>query len=539
MNRVIIGLLLFFATCSIAQVNLVDERPKLVVGIVVDQMRYDYLTRFYDKYGEDGFKRLMNNGFNCENAHFNYIPTYTAVGHTAIYTGSTPSVNGIIGNNWFDKKAKKSIYCVDDDSYQTVGGESGGNKSPVRLLTTTLTDELQLTQMNRGKVISISLKDRSAILPGGHTADAAYWFENRFITSTYYMNELPKWVESFNKKEYAQKYLKGKWETLYSINQYTESIEDDNDYEQPYKGMEKAIFPYDLKSLQVQNGGNNLIKATPFGNSILIDFAKEAIENEKLGKNEETDFLAISFSSPDYIGHQFGVDSKEVEDTYIRLDKELGDFLKYLDKKIGENNYTLFLTADHAAVQVPAYLSSLKIPGGYINSGEFKTMIAEFCKNRFDSDQLIEDFSNFQIFLNKDELNRLKLDRNEVSVALVDYILEFDWVLRVVDANHLQNNLYKDRLMEFLKNGYNQKLSGDVLLIPKPATISHPMKGTTHGSGFTYDTHVPILFFGKGVKQGKSKRFIPIIDIAPTMSNLLKIAYPNGNEGNVIEEALK
>ena len=188
------------------------------------------------------------------------------------------------------------------------------------------------------------------------------------------MNELPKWVESFNKKDYAQKYLKGKWDTMYPIKQYTESIEDENDFEQPYAGMEKAIFPYDLKSLQVENGGNNMIKATPFGNSILIDFAKEAIENEKLGRNEETDFLAISFSSPDYIGHQFGVDSKEIEDTYIRLDKELGDFLKFLDKEVGEKNYTLFLTADHAAVQVPSYLGSLKIPSGYINSVEFKQM---------------------------------------------------------------------------------------------------------------------------------------------------------------------
>ncbi|MFD1315683.1 alkaline phosphatase PafA [Namhaeicola litoreus] len=538
MKNVIIGLLLFCATMSFGQVSLVDQRPKLVVGIVVDQMRYDYLTRYYDKFGDDGFKRLMNDGFNCENAHFNYIPTYTAVGHSAIYTGSTPSVNGIIGNNWYDKSAKKSIYCVDDENYTTVGGDSGGNKSPVRLLTTTVTDELQLTQMKGGKVISISLKDRSAILPGGHMANAAYWFENKFITSTYYMSELPKWVESFNKKDFAQKYLKGKWETLYPIKQYTESIADDNEFEQPYNGQEKPVFPYDLRSLQEANGGNNMIKATPFGNSILIDFAKAAIESEKLGKNNVTDFLAISFSSPDYIGHQFGVDSKEVEDTYIRLDKELGDFLRFLDKQIGDN-YTLFLTADHAAVQVPAYLSSLKIPSGYINSAEFKKEVEDFCKTRFGSDHLIEDFSNFQIFLNKEELKRLKLDQNEVSQILADFVIEFNWVLRVVDAKNLQNNLYQDRLMQFLKNGCNQKLSGDVMLIPKPATISHARKGTTHGSGFTYDTHVPILFYGKGIKKGKSRRFIPIVDIAPTISNLLKISYPNGNEGDVIEEALK
>lgn len=536
-------LVLTFIINSNAQNQFETVKPKLVVGIVVDQMRYDYLTRFYTKYGDDGFKRMLKDGFVCENAHFNYVPTYTAVGHTAIYTGTTPSVNGIIGNNWYDKEERKSIYCVDDSNYKTLGAEYGGEKSPARLLTTTITDELHLAQQNRGKVIGISLKDRSAILPAGHTANAAYWFEGRsqgkFISSTYYMAELPKWVQKFNEKGYAEKYLKEKWETLYPIKKYTESIEDDNDFEQPFKGQSKAVFPYDLKELSKENGGFDILKSSPFGNTILVDFAKEAITQENLGKSEDIDFLAISFSSPDYIGHQFGVDSKEVEDTYLRLDKDLAELLKYLDKEVGTNKYTVFLTADHAAVQVPAYLNSLKIPGGYFSSIEFEKFIGDFCQDQFGSAKLIEDFSNFQIFLNKDELKHLKLETEEVAEALVNHIMDYPKLMRVITSEDLLVGNFNDRLFSFLQNGFNQKRSGDVILVPNPAVISYPKQGSTHGSGFTYDTHVPILFFGTGINNAKTSKFVPITSIAPTLANLLQISFPNGNSGNIIEGVIK
>ncbi len=530
-----------YATWS--QVRFEQEKPKLVVGIVVDQMRYDFLTRFYPKYGQDGFKRLIHQGFNCENAHFNYIPTYTAVGHASIYTGTTPAVHGIISNDWYDKELKKSIYCVDDSNYSGVGAQTGGNKSPARLLTTTVTDELHLAQNNRGKVIGISLKDRSAILPVGHTADAAYWIESKndgkFSTSTFYMETLPSWVVDFNNRKLPEKYINQKWETLYPIESYTESIADDNLYEQSFAGQEKAVFPYDLKALSTQNGGYDVLKSTPFGNTLLFEFAKSAVQHEKLGKGEFTDFLAISFSSPDYIGHQFGVDSKEIEDTYLRLDKELGEFLFFLDKTLGKNNYTLFLTADHAAVQVPAYLNSLKIPAGYIDMKDFNSYIQNFCQSRYGSANLIENVSNSQIFLNRDELKRLNLNRNTVSEELAELIIDYKNVFKVVTSKTLQNTSFSDRILKYLQNGYNQKQSGDVMIIPNPATIVYSKKGSTHGSGFSYDTHVPILFYGRGIQIGSSKSPVSITDIAPTLANLLQISFPNGNTGNVIEAALK
>ncbi|MDZ7613703.1 MAG: alkaline phosphatase family protein [Flavobacteriaceae bacterium] len=332
-----------------------------------------------------------------------------------------------------------------------------------------------------------------------------------------------------------------KWETMFPIESYTESIADDNVYEQSFKGLEKAVFPYDLKALRENNGGYDVLKSTPFGNTLLFEFAKSAIQNEKLGKSEFIDFLAISFSGPDYAGHQFGVDSKEIEDTYLRLDKELGEFLLFLDKEVGKNNYTLFLTADHAAVQVPAYLNSLKIPAGYIDMKDFNTYVQNFCQSRYASINLIENVSNFQIFLNKDELAKLKLDRKTVAAELSELVLGYKNIFKVITAETMQNNSFSDsdRILKNLQNGYNQKLSGDIMVVPNPATIVYSQKGSTHGSGFSYDTHVPVLFYGSGIQSGSSKSMVSIIDIAPTIANLLQISFLNGSSGNIIKEALK
>lgn len=517
--------------------------PKLVVGIVVDQMRYDYLTRFYTKYGEGGFKRLMNEGYNLQNVHYNYIPTYTAVGHTSIYSGTTPTNHGIIANTWYDKYLKKEVYCVDDSNYKTVGAPSGGSKSPYRMLTTTITDELRMAQNMKGKTISLSIKDRSAILPGGHTANGAYWFEGgeegKFISSTFYMNELPKWVKEFNSLNKADDYLNEVWNTYYNINTYTETLPDHNKYEGLFDGKDTPTFPYDLKELRKKNKNFSLIKKIPAGNSIVNDFAKAAIVGEQLGIGNQTDFLAISYSSTDYVGHQFGVDSKELEDTYIRLDKDLESLLQFLDDKVGKGNYTLFLTADHAAVQVPAYLNDIKIPGGYFDIENFKKFIAEKSIAYFGTSDLVENISNFQIFFNKQKIKELGLNPEKVADKLMYDIIDFDKIYKAVSAKTLQTTTFSKGILSSLQNGYNQKFSGDILLIPNPSTIIYPHTGTTHGSGYSYDTHVPLLFYGKGIKKGNSHQYYPIVNLAPTISSLLHISQPNGCTGEAIIEVLK
>ena len=527
---------------SASQINNkfdLNERPKLVVGIVVDQMRYDYLTRFYNRYGEGGFKRMMNEGFNCKNNHFNYIPTYTGPGHASIYTGTTPKYHGIISNDWYDKEIKKGVYCVQDDSIQSVGTSgSAGQMSPHRMKTTTFTDENRLFTQMQGKTIGIAIKDRGAILPAGHTANAAYWFqgqdEGNWISSTFYMNELPKWVKDFNKKHSVDSYLKV-WNTLYDISSYQESGPDLNNFEGGFNGKETATFPYDLAKLKDDNGGYDILKTTAYGNSLTADFAIEAIEAEQLGYDNITDILTVSFSSTDYIGHNFGVNSKEIEDTYLRLDLDIERLLKALDDKIGKDNYTVFLTADHAAINVPAYLQSVKIPAGYFNLREFSRKIIGFMEETYKSSNLIESISNDQIFLNRKKIKELDLDLDDVQEAIVNEIIDYKFIDKAYTATIMTTTSFSLGIEQLIQNGFSQKRSGDVVFILDPAVISYGKTGSTHGSAYSYDTHVPLLFFGKGIKQGETFQKTEITDIAPTMSALLNISYPNVNTGQPLD----
>ena len=522
------------------------EKPKLVVGIIIDQMRYDYLTRYSERYGNDGFKRILKNGFSLENAHFNYIPTYTAVGHASVFTGTTPSNHGIISNDWYDKKLKKSIYCVDDDNYSTIGNTGKyGKKSPHRLYSTTIADQLKLAQNGRGKNIGIAIKDRSAILPVGHSADAAYWYDggnyNTWITSSFYRDNLPKWVEDFNLNNNADKYLDTVWNTLYDIETYKQSIADNNIFEGKLVGKNSPTFPKNLKKLRAKNGNYSLLKTIPAGNTFTVDFAKAAIIGENLGKTEDTDLLTISFSSTDYVGHKYGVAAVETEDTYLRLDKDLANLFQFLDKEIGENKYTLFLTADHAAVHVPSYLQSLKIPAHYLETRKFKDFILGVTKKYFNSIELIENVSNYQIFLNKKKVEDLGFTIHKVAEKLADEVVNFDGIYKAVSAKTLQTTHFTSGILNSLQNGYNQKFSGDVLMIPYPATLTqgHGLTGTSHGSGYSYDTHIPIIFYGNGIEKGTSTEKYTVIDIAPTIANLLKIEAPNATTGNIIKEVLK
>ena len=515
-----------------------NAKPKLVVGIVVDQMRYDYLTRFYNKYGNGGFKRLINEGFNCKNNHYNYVPTFTGPGHASIFTGTSPKNHGIIANYWYDKFSKETVYCAEDSSVSAVGSDTDRDRmSPHRMKTTTFADENRLFTQMRGKTIGISIKDRGAILPAGHSANAAYWFrgadEGNFITSSYYMNSLPSWVNEFNATNTAESYLR-EWNTLYDIDTYTESGSDLNVFEGGFKGQENATFPYDLAVLKDSNKGFDIIKATPFGNSIVADFAIKAIEAEELGKDNITDVLTVSFSSTDYVGHNFGVNSKEIEDTYIRLDKDLERLFQALDAQVGVGEYTLFLTADHGAVEVPAYLQSAKIPAGYFNKDEFKKQLNAFLTKEFQASDLIESISNDQIFLNRTSLKQWDLDLKDVQYAIVNEVINYKHIDKVYSSRTMQNATFSGGIEALLQNGYHQKRSGDIILVKDPAVISYSKTGSTHGSGSTFDTHVPLLFYGNGIKKGSTLTKTEIIDIAPTISALLGISYPNGATGNVL-----
>ncbi|WP_242204897.1 alkaline phosphatase PafA [Aestuariivivens insulae] len=538
----LLGLILMMSCKVKEEKQAPSSRPKLVVGIVVDQMRYDYLTRFYNKYGDGGFKRMMNEGFNCKNNHYNYIPTYTGPGHASIYTGTTPKYHGIIGNNWYDKTIKQSVYCAGDTSVQSVGTlEKSGQMSPHRLKTTTFADENRLFTQMQGKTIGVSIKDRGAIMPAGHTANAAYWFqgkdEGKWISSTYYMNELPVWVNDFNAEHSVSKYLT-EWNTFYDIETYAESGDDLNDFEGGFKGKETATFPYQLDVLKDSNGGYDILKSTAYGNSLIADFAIAALKGEQLGQDDITDVLTVSFSSTDYIGHNFGVNSKEIEDTYIRLDKDLERFFQALDAQVGKNNYTVFLTADHAAVNVPAYLQSVKIPAGYLDNAKTRTKFNAFMEQTFKASDLVENVSNNQIFLNREKIKAMGLELEDVQEAIVNELIAYDHVDKVYSATTMGTTEFSEGIEALLQRGYNQKRSGDVIVVSDPAYISYPKTGSTHGSGFSYDTHVPLLFFGHGIAHGETIKKTEITDIAPTISALLGINFPNGAIGQPLEFVL-
>jgi predicted AlkP superfamily pyrophosphatase or phosphodiesterase len=509
------------------------ENPKLVVGIVVDQMRADYLYRYYDKYEEGGLKRLMTDGFHYKNAHFNYGPTYTGPGHAAVYSGTTPSRNGIVANNWYSRVLKRSVYCAEDTLATAVGGSGeNGEISARNLMTTTFTDELRMFSNERSKVVGVAIKDRGASLPAGHNPNGAYWFDDvsgDFISSDYYMDKLPKWAADFNKKDIAQKYAGMTWETLYDLSEYVESMEDDNPYERGLIG-EKPTLPYDLSQARKPLGA---LRSTPFGNSLTLDFALAAIEGEQLGQDEFTDVLAVSFSSTDYAGHAFGPRSIEVQDVYLRFDQEIKRLLDYLDEKIGKGEYTIFLTADHGVVDVPALLRDSNYPGGYLNLSGAGQFIGKELNDRLGEGEWIENVSNDQIYLDRQLIKEKGLNLEDVQKLVRELVLEIDAVADAYTATELMSRSMTDPFALKLQNGFNSLLSGDVMVVLKSGHLESygPNKGTSHGAIYTYDTHIPILLFGKNIPSGSSVRPVTITDIAPTMSLYLNISLPSAATG--------
>ncbi len=525
---------------SISQYD--TPKPKLVVAIVVDQMRYDYLPRFYNRLGQDGFKRLIQNGFNCKNHHINYIPTTTAPGHASIFTGTTPKNHGIIGNSWYNRSLDQKTYCVVDDKVSPVGTSSyEGKKSPSKLLTTTIADQNRLHTQMRGKTISISIKDRAAILSGGHTASAAYWFRGKdqgsWISSSYYLNTLPNWVTRFNESYKADSYFRT-WDTLHEITSYSESGEDDTAYERGFRGKEKPIFPYDLDTLKKFNGEYDIIKHTPFGNSLTTDFAIAAIKEERLGKDTDTDFLIISFSSTDYIGHNFGVNSKEIEDAYLRLDTDIARLLNVLDKEVGNNDYLLFLTSDHGASQVPKYLNTLDVPSGYFKEASIHIGLKNYIYAKYKIKDIIKTSTNNQVYLNTQLIQEEGLNAVQIQQEIVRYLLKLKDIDQVFTRDNLKNNTYTFHVSALLQNGFHLKRSGDVVYTLAPSTMAYSKTGSSHGSGYTYDTHVPLLFYGTNIKAGETYRKTVVSDISHTLAFLLNISLPNGSSGKTIKEII-
>ena len=529
--------LLGCGTASAQQSNAAAiERPKLVVGIVVDQMRWDYLYRYQKRYTDGGFKRLLGEGFSCENTMIPYVPSVTAIGHTCIYTGSVPSIHGIAGNN-FVKDGKK-VYCTDDDSVKPVGTTSvAALMSPRNLWVSTIGDEMKIASNGRAKVVGVALKDRASILPAGHNPNGAFWFDDQtgcFITSSYYMDHLPKWVEAFNDKRLPEQYLSQKWNTLYPKNTYTESTTDENEYENGIREGVKATLPLNLPELY-KKYGYGIIRNTPFGNSLTLDMAKAAIDGEQLGADDETDLLTVSCSSTDYIGHQVGTHAIETEDTYLRLDKAIADFLAYLDSKVGKGNYLVFLSADHGAMNNAAFLQDRRIPAGsWDASATAKKLNHVLAKEYPEAGDIVKTVMNYQVFFNRDVIKSKQLDFDNIKQTVVNVLKEDPSVLYACDMAKASTESIPEEVKFRIINGYNRERSGDVVIILKPNFYAHGMKGTDHGAWNSYDTHIPLVFMGWGIKHGATTKQTYMTDIAPTIAAMLHVQAPNGCVGKSI-----
>lgn len=526
----IIASVFIFTSCSKMQRSNTDiRRPKLIIGIVVDQMAFDYYQRYESKFSKNGLKRLFSEGFNCSNSYFDHFPTFTGPGHSTIYTGSDPGFHGIVANDWFERSRNKKIYCTEDPDENTVGSFStDGKMSPRNLLSTTITDRLKLTSNFKSKVVGIALKDRGAILPAGHFADAAYWYDipsNHWVTSTYYMKSLPVWVEDFNRKDMTNEYLDKDWNTLLPIEKYTESTADDNNFEKTYKGENKPVFPHKLSELKYLN--NNLIQYSPYGNDITKDFAIEVINNMALGKGEATDFLCISFSSTDYVSHMFVPYSVETEDTYMRLDKNIEELLESVDKSVGINNTLFFLTADHGNSPNPLFLKEHKLDAGafYYRSGE--DSCNNYLQKTFGIVSGIKAFINQQIYLDYEKINSSKFSISTISDSLGAYLTRtFKEIQNVYPAYRLTEQSINDPIAKSFLLGYNSNRSGDIFINYKPFYIEETMKGTEHGSAYIYDSHVPLVWFGWQIVKGETCIYYPVKSIVPTIAQILNIDSP-------------
>jgi predicted AlkP superfamily pyrophosphatase or phosphodiesterase len=529
MKKTILLFVLFSGAFQV--IGQAPKQPKIVVGVVIDQMCYDYLYRFQHLYTTGGFNRLMSKGANCRNVQYNYVPTYTAPGHASIYTGTTPSNHGIIGNDWYIRETKQTVTSVSNPKFAAVGGSATSTgAAPLNLRTYTITDQLKMASP-KSKVISVSIKDRSAILPGGHLSDGTYWFDYNtgdFITSTFYKQQLPDWVQRFNAKFDPAKDLRT-WKLL--LPESTYQLADQSNYEVVLTGKTSATFPYDFQDMISKGAAaNNLFTISPQANEILTEFAIAALEQVNMGQDQFTDFLCISYSTPDIAGHAFGPYSREMEDMYARLDRELQKLFSSLETRYGKDGFVLFLTADHAVVPVPQMLIEKKMPGGYFFMESHLQVLRDDFIMKYNAD-LLEYEVNQNIYLNLARIDSLKLDVQEVAEFAANELRKWPEVKTVLTRQELLSGSTKtDFWGEMLHNGYDIHRSGELIFLLQPGYLAKEHDepkahlGTSHGSAFNYDTHVPLLWYGKGIEPGlQIYDPIQITDIAPTLIHILNL----------------
>jgi len=540
---------------------IADDRPKLILQITVDQLRGDLPTRYYERLGEGGFRFLWENGVVYRNAHHAHANTETIVGHTTLATGAHPSAHGMVGNLWFDRETGFTTYNVEDPDYRllTAGADvdedaeidptqraaRSEGRSPAAILTTTFSDELRSNSGGRAKAIGVSVKDRGAISMAGH-AGTAYWFSKasgEFVTSTYYLDRYPEWVEEFNESKPAQEFANTRWSLLHDQDEYLFGDSDDREWETDVAGFGR-VFPHSYG-----DGSSpyfsTWLTLSPAGDRLVLGFAKQALVNESLGDDDITDYLSVSFSSTDYVGHVFGPSSLESEDNILRLDQTLAELLAFVDERVGLDNTLVVLSADHGGPDTPGYLESLGIEAGYVEPGTWDRESAiERIKAEFEIDgKLIETFEHPYLFFSDEVKNNPNIDQEALELAVVGELMKFPGVSLAVSSSALRRgNLPDTVLMQAVRHNFHEKRSGDVFIVFEPNWFINDFDGlvvaSTHGSPWNYDTYVPIVFAGAGVQPQTVDRRVYTVDVAATLAAFLNIKPPSGSVGDVLREVM-
>jgi predicted AlkP superfamily pyrophosphatase or phosphodiesterase len=556
--RLVVLLTIALLFGSVAQ-SQQRTRPRLVLLIVVDQFRYDYLERYGDLFVANGLKRLMRDGASWTQSNYDQMPTYTAPGHATMMTGAYPAESGIIGNEWLDRPSGKRITSVTDETVKLLGG--GPNEaasSPSRLMASTVGDELRLATNDRAKVIGISVKDRSAILPAGRHANAAYWFSTttgNMVSSTFYFNELPAWVNTFNDRRLADKYFGAKWERLLPENEYLKRVGPDSPpWETVTSAGDTNAFPHTITG-GAKGPGNTFYWAldySPFLNEVLDSFAQQAIVNEKLGQDDDTDVLTVSFSANDYVGHRYGPYSQEAMDAVLRVDREVAKLLDFVDARVGLSNTLIAFTADHGVAPIPEHAAALGLGGGRIQATDLFATIDKALTARYkpQSDYLLrfkeanttrEWLINSNLYFNYDALRRDGVNVEEFSNVVCAAALTVPGIARCFTRTQLMRGAasFTDPIERRALHGFYPSRSGDAVLVTEPYKYLAETLTATHGSPYSYDTHVPTIIMGAGVIAGRYLEPATPADIAPTLSALLRITPPSNSVGRVLTEAIR
>jgi predicted AlkP superfamily pyrophosphatase or phosphodiesterase len=534
-----ICLLLVFCHCeTFAQPR--QEKPGLVVGICVDQMRWDYLQRFYHRFGERGFHRLAEEGFSFENAFINYAPSVTAAGHASIYTGAIPALHGIAANDWISDSANLPMNAVRDSAFITVGSETErGRAGPLRLWSSTIGDELKLAAQFSNKVFSVAWKDRASILPGGRGANAAFWFDEKagkWVSSSYYMSALPDWLENHNSKLNADSFLNINWNLLKAASGYVNHPEDAAPWEKNFPGEAKPAFPHVFS--KDEKGGYSNLGHSPQSQKLTFDLAKLLIEKERLGMGRQTDMLCLSLSALDLVGHLTGPNSLEVEDLLLRLDEELSIFMRFLDKRVGKDNYLLFLTSDHGVSHATGFLGEHHLSSGNLRLKSLVKDLNDSCNKKFGVEPVL-NIMHYQIYLDEEKVKRSGNDINLVEKHIIQIMKQKDAVMQAFSYREFEKVIMPMEVKRMFANGYVAGRSGDIQIVLKPGYTDRFSQGGDHASWYNYDTKIPVLFYGWHIPAGRSFRRVSITDIAPTISALLGIQPPNAATGEVLEEVVR